>query len=77
MPAVRQIADCVRIVSREYALCKADFFGSCADGTNMQHSDVHLVDPSAEGFSAYHQHLEAPNGRTSGTGCGHRPQPAA
>ena len=43
MPTVEQIADCVRIVSREYALRRVDLFGSYASGTNTQQSDVDLL----------------------------------
>ena len=43
MPTVEQIQDCVRIVSQEYALRKVDLFGSFANGTNTQQSDVDLL----------------------------------
>ena len=43
MLTVQQIADSVRVVSREYPLRKVELFGSYANGKNMPQSDVDLL----------------------------------
>ena len=43
MLTVQQIADGVRIASREYPLRRVELFGSYASGKNTIHSDVDLL----------------------------------
>ena len=43
MLTVQQIADGVRIASREYPVRRVELFGSYASGKNTIHSDVDLL----------------------------------